>query len=303
MPGAQLSLSAVCAAVEDAKRAGVDTVRLYGGEPLLHPELPNMVRYATSLALRTYITTNGTLLGQRIDALYDAGLRLATVGFYGLDPSYTTYTGRSGHFDRLERSLATVRKRYGMGIELQLNYVMMRGTCDPETLAAAWAFAERFDMFFHLDLASPTTPFFKNVDANLIASEGQRQALEQVAEALLDYKRDQPHRLVHSPEFLRSVPDWMIKGTEMRVPCDAYNQIWIGADGSVQLCDTALPLGNINQTRLHTILFGPVHKKAARDAFQLNCPNCTCCADSRIQKDGPSLRRYRTISPDQRSHA
>ena len=151
MPGARLSLDVACHAITDAKAGGVDTVRLYGGEPLLHPDLPAMVRHATALGLRTYITTNGTHLGQRVEALYDAGLRLATVGFYGLDPAYTAHAGRAGHFGRLERSLTAVRERYGKAVELQLNYVVMRGTCDPEPLAAAWAFAERFDMFFHLE--------------------------------------------------------------------------------------------------------------------------------------------------------
>jgi cyclic pyranopterin phosphate synthase len=302
MPGARLSLAVVRDAIADAKAGGVDTVRLYGGEPLLHPDLPDMVRHATSLGLRTYITTNGTHLGQRIEALHEAGLRLATIGFYGLDPAYTAHTGRAGHFERLERSLTAVRERYGKAVELQLNYVVMRGTCDPEPLAAAWAFAERFDMFFHLDLASPTTPFFRNTDADLVAGEAERPGLERLAKALLAYKREQPARLLHTPEFLRSVPDWMVKGTRMRVPCDAYNLIWIGADGSVQLCDTALPLGNVNQTRLRDILFGPEHKKAAQDAFKLNCPNCTCLVDTRIQKHLPSVRRYRDRLPGEHAH-
>lgn len=302
MPGTRLSLDVVCRAIEDAKAGGVDTVRLYGGEPLLHPDLPAMVRHATSLGLRTYITTNGTHLGQRIRPLYEAGLRLATIGFYGLDPAYTAHTGRAGHFERLERSLAAVREFYGDAVELQLNYVVMRGTCDPEPLAAAWAFAERFGMFFHLDLASPMTPFFRNTDAELVAREEDRPGLERLAEALIALKRAHPGRVLHTPEFLRSVPDWMVKGPNMRVPCDAYNLIWIGADGSVQLCDTALPLGNVNQTRLRDILFGPAHIKAAQDAYKLNCPNCTCLVDTRIQKHMPSVRRYREPLPGESAH-
>jgi hypothetical protein len=39
----------------------------------------------------------------------------------------------------------------------------------------------------------------------------------------------------------------------MRVPCDAYELLWIGADGSLQLCDVALPLGNVNAHRLRDL--------------------------------------------------
>lgn len=78
----------------------------------------------------------------------------------------------------------------------------------------------------------------------------------------------------------------------MRVPCDAYELLWIGADGSLQLCDTALPLGNVRTQRLRDILFSEAHTQAARNAFRLNCPNCTCCAETRIAKHGASYRRY-----------
>ena len=293
LPGARLSLDVVRRAIEDAKAGGVDTVRLYGGEPLLHPDLPAMVRHATSLGLRAYITTNGTHLGQRIRPLYEAGLRLATIGFYGLDPAYTAHTGRAGHFERLERSLAAVREHYGDQVELQLDYVLMRGTCNPEPLAAAWAFAERFGMFFHLDFGEPDDAVLQEHEYPDLhrargGPAGVRAARRGAARAQARAARPDA---AASPEFLRSVPDWMLKEPDMRVPCDAYSMIWIGADGSVQLCDTALPLGNVNQTRLRDILFGPAHIKAAQDAFRLNCPNCTCLIDSRIQKHMPSVRQ------------
>ena len=96
----------------------------------------------------------------------------------------------------------------------------------------------------------------------------------------------------HTERFLRSVPDWLLLGKDMRVPCDAYQLLWVGADGSVQLCDVAFPLGNLHAKRLSAILFGREHRQAARDGFALKCPNCTCKCDSRISKHAPSYRRY-----------
>ena len=83
----------------------------------------------------------------------------------------------------------------------------------------------------------------------------------------------------------------------MRVPCDAYELLWIGADGTVQLCDAALPLGNIRERRLRDIMFTDTHRKAAQDGFRLNCPNCTCKVQSRIQKHAASVRRYAAPLP------
>ena len=81
----------------------------------------------------------------------------------------------------------------------------------------------------------------------------------------------------------------------MRVPCDAGKLLWVGADGGVNLCYVTFPLGNLHEQRLADFLYGRAHHQAARDAFQLNCPNCHCERDSRIQKHLPSRIRYATL--------
>lgn len=293
MDGERLALSTVIDVLSDAKAGGMETVRFYGGEPLLHPDLPAMIRCATELGLRSYVTTNGTHLGLKIGALHEAGLHLATIGFYGIGDAYEAYTQRPGHFRRLEESIQTVRRLHGDRFELQLNFVLLRPTCTVDALRAAWDFAERYGMFFHVDLASGAIPFFTGgAEDELLLTADDRDAAEDVACEMLRLKRQAPARFVHSEPFIRSIPDWLIKGAGMRVPCNAYELLWIGADGTVQLCDTALPLGNVNTQRLRDILFSREHHRAARDGFQLNCPNCTCLVESRIQKDAASQRRY-----------
>ncbi len=293
MLGERLPLSLVLDLLEDARLAGIERVRYYGGEPLLHPDLPAMVARARELGLEPYLTTNAILLGQRIDELFDAGLRLATIGFYGVGADYDRYAQRDGQYERLCRSLETVRARHGTAVELQLNYVMLRPTTNLPALRGAWEFARRFDMFLHVDLAADTFPFFHGGEEGELAFRpGDRGRIEEVVEELLRLSAACPGRVLHSAPFLRSIPDWLILGARMRVPCDAYQLVWVGADGSVQLCDVAFPLGNLHERRLREILFGDEHRRACRDGFALACPNCTCKVDSRIQKDAPSMRRY-----------
>ncbi|MDN5942166.1 MAG: radical SAM protein, partial [Nitrospira sp.] len=60
---------------------GVDRVRLTGGEPLLRRNMPELIRlllqnqWVTDIAL----TTNGILLADQAEALYEAGLHRVTV--------------------------------------------------------------------------------------------------------------------------------------------------------------------------------------------------------------------------------
>src|SRR5260221_7247545 len=152
MPGHHLPLEKVKELLEDAKTGGIERVRLYGGEPLLHPGLPDMIRHSLSLGLSTHVNTNGILLKQKIDQLYQAGLRGMTIGFYGTGDAYDGYVQRSDRFARLEHSIATVRDRYGSEMFMQLNFLLMRPSCNLESLEAAWRFAERYDMIFHIDL-------------------------------------------------------------------------------------------------------------------------------------------------------
>src|SRR5499426_521987 len=67
---------------------GVDRVRLTGGEPLLRRNLPRLIRLllqnrrVTEIAL----TTNGILLAEQIEALYEAGLQRVTISLDTLRP-------------------------------------------------------------------------------------------------------------------------------------------------------------------------------------------------------------------------
>jgi molybdenum cofactor biosynthesis enzyme MoaA len=160
MSGEQLPLQKVKELLDDAKAAGVELVRLYGGEPLLHPDLPDMVRHAVKLGLSVYVTTNGILLKQKIDALYEAGLRNLTIGYYGTGKDYDEYVQRGKMYRRLEEAVATIRERYGSAISLQLNFLIMRPSCNLDALHAAWNFAKRFDMTFHTDLIHYSLPYF-----------------------------------------------------------------------------------------------------------------------------------------------
>ncbi len=146
MPGKSLPMSIIKPLLEDASEAGVRTVRLYGGEPLLHKDLPEIIRIAKGLQLNPYVTTNAILLGEKIDVLFEAGLRTATVGFYGDGASYDDYVQRSGSFERLDRSIGKVRHRYGNEVKLQINFLLCRPSCTRDAVRSALEFAERYSI-------------------------------------------------------------------------------------------------------------------------------------------------------------
>ena len=65
------------------------------GEPLTHPGLPEMLAIATELGFKSQITTNGTLLPSRGQALIDAGVHKVNISVHsfeeGSDKDYVNY--------------------------------------------------------------------------------------------------------------------------------------------------------------------------------------------------------------------
>ncbi len=55
------------------------------GEPLTHPGLPDMIRLAGEKGFRSAITTNGTLLPQRGQALLDAGVYKVSISVHSFE--------------------------------------------------------------------------------------------------------------------------------------------------------------------------------------------------------------------------
>jgi len=293
MPGSQLPWPVVRDLLDDCKRFGIRSIRLYGGEPLLHRDLTRIVEYAKKLDLHPWLTTNGILLKEKIDELYNAGLRDISVGYYGTGEEYDAYVQRKDRYALLERGIAYTRERYGLDVQIGLGWVLMRPTCNVDEIRRLWRFAERYSAPIGVSLIHYSLPYFtEGPEQELQFRPQDSPAIEKAVTELIRLKELRPELIQQSLMALRSIPDWLLKKSAMKVPCDRYHLLWVGADGTVQLCYVTFKLGNLQEQRLASMLFTPEHKQAARDAFLLNCPNCHCCYHNRIEKDVVSRLRY-----------
>lgn len=109
---------------------GVQKARLTGGEPLLRPDIVDVVR-ALSPIPEIALTTNGQHLGDRLEHLVEAGLQLATVHVDSLDPArYRALMGGGDLFAVLEN----VRRAQSRLRSVKLNVVVQRDRNDDELL-------------------------------------------------------------------------------------------------------------------------------------------------------------------------
>ena len=121
---------------------GVRKIRLTGGEPLLRKNLEDLVaqlaqlRTVDGLAPDLTLTTNGSLLARKAQALKDAGLNRVTVSLDGLDD---TIFRRMNDVDfPVADVLAGIEAAHAAGLShIKVNMVVKRGTNDHEILPMA----------------------------------------------------------------------------------------------------------------------------------------------------------------------
>lgn len=116
-------------------RLGVRKLRLTGGEPLLRPNLTDLIGDLTAIdgIEDIALTTNGTLLDKYAFELRAAGLRRITVSLDSLDPE--VFTRSSGGFGGLEDVLSGIEHARRAGLEpIKVNAVIQSGVNDHTAL-------------------------------------------------------------------------------------------------------------------------------------------------------------------------
>jgi cyclic pyranopterin phosphate synthase len=119
-----------------AAQLGVSKLRLTGGEPLLRPGLPELVRRLRAIdgIDDIALTTNGVLLDRQASALADAGLDRVTVSLDTLDPTlFRTLSGGRGEVDAVLRGIEVARHA-GFRDGVKVNAVVQRDLNDAGAL-------------------------------------------------------------------------------------------------------------------------------------------------------------------------
>lgn len=212
--------------------AGVDKVRLTGGEPLLRHDVDRLVaRLASKSAIRDLaMTTNGVLLAPAARALKDAGLHRLTVS---LDTLHRERFADLTRKDELPRVLAGIEAAAPLFPGVKIDTVIMRGTNDDElvpileygrSLGAEVRFIEYMDVGGATRWSMDRVVSRREMLERLTARYGPITAIEEASSAPADRYR---------------LPDGMTFGiiSSTTEPfCRACDRSRLTADGMWYLC-------------------------------------------------------------------
>jgi cyclic pyranopterin phosphate synthase len=135
--GELLTFEEITRFVRVAVTLGIDKVRLTGGEPLMRRDLAVLVRMLHEVeGIRDLgLTTNGVLLAEHAQALYDAGLRRINISLDTLNPERFRQLARR---DGLEQVIAGILAAKKAGFDpVKVNAVSIRGITEHEVLPLA----------------------------------------------------------------------------------------------------------------------------------------------------------------------
>lgn len=135
MPGEHLlSIDELMTVIEVAVEQGITNIRLTGGEPLLRPDVVEIVRRINALPAppRTSLTSNGLRLVDLAQPLADAGLERVNISLDTLDRErFAKLTYR----DRFDDVIAGIEAAQSAGLRpLKINTLLMRGVNDDEAV-------------------------------------------------------------------------------------------------------------------------------------------------------------------------
>src|SRR5205823_4027724 len=123
--------------VRVAVSLGVTKLRITGGEPLVRKDLPVLVRKLVGIpgVHDIALTTNGVLLSQQAQALYDAGLRRLNVHLDTLDRERFKQITRRDDLHRVLDGIETCRQ-LGFG-PIKINAVAVKNLLEPDLVPLA----------------------------------------------------------------------------------------------------------------------------------------------------------------------
>ncbi|MCA9080083.1 MAG: GTP 3',8-cyclase MoaA [Planctomycetaceae bacterium] len=225
---------------------GVNKLRLTGGEPLVRNDLPTLVAMLVAIPgiEDISLTTNGILLAEQAQALYDAGLRRLNVSLDALDPQkFHEITRREGY----EQVLAGIEAARNVGFDpIKINAVSIRGMTESEIVPFGHFAREsgcevRFIEYMPLDADNRWER-----DKVLFASE-IIDVLRREIGPLNPMGTQSPHAPATDYEFADGRGKIGVIPSVSQPFCDQCNRFRLTADGKLRNCLFSLDETDIKQ--------------------------------------------------------
>jgi MoaA/NifB/PqqE/SkfB family radical SAM enzyme len=229
-PGREMGKTEIFKMLEDACSFGIGVYNAWTVEPLLRPDLPDILRHAKSLGLTTSLITNGRLLRQRAHELPD--LDYLSVSVDGIR-SYRELRGID-----MQEILEGIKAAQEAGHEILMNCVI--SSKNQDELEDLVHLAESLGTWISFEPLHESRGIREDVWESLGIRD--RPRYEAAVQRLIELKKNGAP-IINSLTYLS-----MIKSSNPRFKCHASDIILhVSSDGTIENCRVHKdPLGKVS---------------------------------------------------------
>ncbi|MBI5823054.1 MAG: radical SAM protein [Chloroflexi bacterium] len=290
--------------ITELAEMGAQKIHFSGGEPMLRPQLPDLVAQATGLGMRVTLTTNGTLINkEKAKTLIEAGLRGVNISIDSpVRKMHEKIRGVEGSFKLTTRAVSLFRKYAHKGkLTVRINTVV--GRSNYETLASLPDLAHELGADGinlipvddhcgeHLSMRKKDIALFNEEIAPQIEKRAQELGINIANEDAFPFGRDESEvRLGRAGRYAF--------GYYSKFPCFApWTHSLIDFNGLVYVCcmtrEQIPPLGDIRKQSFKEIWEGLAYQAVRLKMHPPSLKPCQRCDDFIVE----NKKIWETIGP------
>ena len=247
---------------------------LSGGEPLLRPDLFQIIRLAVSLGIRVSLASNGTLITSGLaEEIADSGVSRVSISLDGADAAMHDHGRGQGSFERSIRGIENLRGR----VDFQINFTVTQK--NQSELIRIFDLAEKLGAAaLHIFFLVPTG---RGREEDVITPVRQEEMLRQI-EGEMD-RRTLEVQVTCAPQYARLKKPGHGRGSG---GCLAGRRfVFVSRKGEVYPCGyLPLRVGSVreknfieiweNSPELQALREGRLKGKCGRCEFSRSCGGC-----------------------------
>ena len=207
--------------IKKIRDLGTMRIALVGGEPLMHPDVVEIVRYCRELGFATSLTTNGFLLTrQKLKDLEEAGLQVMQISVDRMSPSPIT-----------KKSFKTILPKLDYfkdsKVRLHITGVICADTLPESKAVLETGLARGIPTEVRLVHADPLSRFR--------VERGNKEELEAFIDSMIERKRR--GEKIHTNEAILQYQKSLLRGEPIDWTCTAgYKLFFVSAQGIFWEC-------------------------------------------------------------------
>ncbi len=249
--------------------AGIHTLRLTGGEPLLRKDLFEILQRANTTSFkRIILQTNGLLLKKLHKDINASPITKVAVSIDGLKESNDLIRGIQGYFDLGIEGIKLLRNK-----QLTLSVTLNRLSAEELEKLADVAHGLGADVEFNI--LSRSLSFLK--DADLASMWPQCSDVAKI----VGFVRETLKRPAYETNYIQKY--YNNENIEEPACVLGYLQVFVLSNGDVLTgCYPLKPVGNILRDSLANILASEAYSSQCVAMIRRECPGCTCGIESSL---------------------